>query len=193
MAAMTPSTDPAHELRTGSELPARGALLTLTEAASACGVSRSTMKRRLPDFKNAEQDQTGSWRVPVSDLLGAGLKLRPRPETRTNGQVSQGHDPDQNGAGSARIELLRGKDLQRIEELTADLVAERTARQLAEVRAAAYQANLEDMRLALRAISGPPEPLHVERLPGPRRAAPEPVQPAPAPARRSFRRWFRGS
>ena len=62
----------------------RGAALTLTEAAETCGVSRSTIKRRLPEFANADQDASGSWRVPVSDLLGAGLKLRPRPATQAS-------------------------------------------------------------------------------------------------------------
>jgi hypothetical protein len=165
--------------------PARGALLTLTEAADACGVSRSTIKRRLPEFANARQDDSGSWRVPVSDLLGAGLKLRPRPETRTNGQVSQGHDPAQNGADLAQAKA-------RIETLTAELADERTARQVAEVRATAYAAHLDDMRLALRAISGPPQPAEPAPVVGPRRAAPEPEEPVQPAPRRGFRAWLSG-
>jgi hypothetical protein len=112
----------------------RGAVLTLTEAAEACGVSRSTIKRRLSDFEHAHQDGSGSWRVPVSDLLGAGLKLRPRPVTEASEAVTQGPDPGQNGADLAHA-------LTRIEALSADLAAERMARQVAEARAAAFAAN----------------------------------------------------
>jgi hypothetical protein len=168
----------------------RGAVLTLSEAAEACGVSRSTIKRRLSEFANAHQDGSGSWRVPVSDLLGAGLKLRPRPVTQSSESVTQGHDPAQNGAELAEARA-------RIEALTVDLVAERTARQIAEVRATAYAANLDDLRLSLRAIGGPPRPLEPEQVfrseqveSVPRRAAPEAVEPVPAP--RGFRAWLRG-
>lgn len=186
----------------------RGALLTLTEAADACGVSRSTMKRRLPEFENARQDDSGSWRVPVSDLLGAGLKLRPRPETRANDDVIQGHDLGQNGA-----DLVQARA--RIDALTAELAAERTARKVAEAELRRADQNLEDFRLSLRVISGPvrapeavevaiPAPVAAEPVqpaagpvqpvsgPVPRRAVVEPEGGANVPRRRSFRAWLRG-
>ena len=52
--------------------------LTLSEAAEACGVSRSTMRRaresgRLPRAHQRRGD--GGWLVPVTDLLRAGFTL----------------------------------------------------------------------------------------------------------------------
>jgi signal transduction histidine kinase len=145
----------------------RGAALTLTEAAEACGVSRSTIKSRLPEFANADQDASGSWRVPVSDLLGAGLKLRPRPATQASQSVTQGHDPGQSGADLAQARA-------RIEQLTADLAAERTARQVAEAKVALMAQNLDDLRFSLRAISGPPQGAEATAATAP--AAPSSVQ-----------------
>ena len=114
--------------------------LTLSEAAEACGVSRSTIKRKLPEFGNAYQGSDGVWKVPIADLLGAGLKLRPRADVRP----TQGHDPAVNGAS-----------LDQIQELTSELAAERAARQVAETKVMLLTANLEDLRFSLRAISGP--------------------------------------
>lgn len=166
--------------------------MTLTEAADACGVSRSTIKRRLGEFGHAYQDAAGSWRVPVSDLLGAGLKLRPRPVTEATESVTQGHDPGQNGA---ELDQVRAE----VQRLAIDLAHERAARQVAEARAAAYAENLADLRHAVRAITGPPVAPEAPPVPT---AAPqppaayEPQQAAPEPPLRVSRRrwpWSRGS
>ncbi len=57
--------------------------LTLSEAASVCGVSRSTIRRKheAGDFPNAfKSGPDNAWRIPVTDLLGAGLNPgRPSP------------------------------------------------------------------------------------------------------------------
>lgn len=53
---------------------------TLREAAGLCGVSRGTVRRYLDEggrpgrFPNAFQDADGVWRIPVPDLIAAGLK-----------------------------------------------------------------------------------------------------------------------
>src|SRR5699024_8692389 len=49
---------------------------TLREAEERCGVSRSTLKRRLAagDFPNAYKTSQGQWRVPVNDLIAAGYQ-----------------------------------------------------------------------------------------------------------------------
>lgn len=52
--------------------------LTLSMAADACGVSRSTMRRARESgkFPRSHQRPTdGAWLVPVSDLLRAGFTL----------------------------------------------------------------------------------------------------------------------
>jgi hypothetical protein len=53
--------------------------------------------------------------------------------------VTQGHDPGQSGADLAQARA-------RIEQLTADLAAERTARQVAEAKVALMAQNLDDLR-----------------------------------------------
>jgi len=163
-------------------------VLSLREAAAATGVSYSTIKRRQVEFQHAYRDAGGVWRVPVSDLLGAGLHLRAKaPEP-----VSQAHEQPANGA-----ELTHA--LARIESLTAELATERTARQRAEDKAeaearlvAVYARSLDGYEIALRAISGPPGPPEPVAAPGPRRAAPEPVDPVPAVRRGRFRSWLLG-
>ena len=50
-------------------------LVTLSEAAQRCGVSRSTVRRALDrgELPGAVQDGRGVWRVPVGALTAAGL------------------------------------------------------------------------------------------------------------------------
>lgn len=66
--------------------------LTLSEAAAACGVSRSTIRRKHETgaFPSAWKDSEGAWRVPVEDLLGAGLRPgRPSPPDALSGPNEQ--------------------------------------------------------------------------------------------------------
>ena len=163
---------------------ARGAHLTLTEAAEACGVSHSTIKRKQSEFAHAYKDNTGTWRVPVSDLLGAGLHLRPRPAEPEN----QGHDLGVIGSDLAHA-------LARIDALNADLATERAARQVAEATARAYAANLEDLRFTMRAITGRPAPPSKPPEDPPATSplpthTPEPRRAAEPPSRRRWP-WFR--
>jgi hypothetical protein len=48
--------------------------VTRSEAASLCHVSKDTIRRRQADgaFPNAEE-LDGAWRIPVADLVAAGL------------------------------------------------------------------------------------------------------------------------
>ncbi|MEV3898351.1 helix-turn-helix transcriptional regulator [Streptomyces anulatus] len=52
-------------------------MLTQREAATACGVSRSTIRRRREagDLPGAVQDEVRGWLIPVEDLLAAGFRL----------------------------------------------------------------------------------------------------------------------
>ena len=164
---------------TQASAAARGAHLTLAEAADACGVSHSTIRRKQGQFANAYKDNVGTWRVPISDLLGAGLKLRPRSDPPPSDRVTQDHDL----AGDLP-ELVQARA--QIAGLIEDLAVERTARQVAETKVMLLTANLDDLRFSLRAITGPPAapqpPPAAEPVPTP----PEPRRAAETPSRR---RW----
>ncbi|WP_187281723.1 helix-turn-helix transcriptional regulator [Streptomyces sp. gb1(2016)] len=61
-------------------------MLTQREAAAACGVSRTTIRRRREagDLPGAVQDPVRGWVIPVDDLLAAGLRLHaPSPPDKT--------------------------------------------------------------------------------------------------------------
>jgi hypothetical protein len=122
--------------------------LTLSEAASACGVSRSTIRRKHESgtFPGAWKDAEGAWRVPVEDLLAAGLRPgRPSP-------------PD---AASAPDELPQAATVS-VPMSEWDALRARAA--AAEARAAAAEIRITDLdralvtaEMALRAITaGPP-------------------------------------
>jgi hypothetical protein len=157
---------------TDAEVPARPAL-TISEAASACGVNRRTIRRRLDAgaFPSAYRDEAVSqgpapWRIPVEDLLGAGLRPHaPTPPT----EAAEGVSP---GPVTAPGE---------VERLRAELAEERARRRVAEAVAEEREKALEDARLALRALTaGPPEP------------APEtPASPPPETISGRVRRWWR--
>ncbi|MGN6299665.1 MAG: hypothetical protein ACTHN8_01055 [Angustibacter sp.] len=73
------SPDPSEVIQTGVAQPLRAdTALTLEQAAAAAGVSRDTIKRRHREgrFPHAFQrpgDQRGTWLVPATDLVVAGL------------------------------------------------------------------------------------------------------------------------
>ncbi|MFJ3973400.1 helix-turn-helix domain-containing protein [Streptomyces parvus] len=52
-------------------------MLTQREAAAACGVSRTTIRRRREagGLPGAVQDEARGWLIPVEDLLAAGFRL----------------------------------------------------------------------------------------------------------------------
>lgn len=56
--------------------PTSGVSLTLSEAAASCRVHRATLRRALDAkrFPHAHQVD-GVWRIPISDLQGAGFHL----------------------------------------------------------------------------------------------------------------------
>ncbi|WP_191878665.1 helix-turn-helix domain-containing protein, partial [Streptomyces filipinensis] len=52
-------------------------MLTQREAAAACGVSRSTIRRRREagDLPGCAEDPRRGWMIPVDALLAAGFRL----------------------------------------------------------------------------------------------------------------------
>ncbi|MEU0297871.1 hypothetical protein ABZ252_00010 [Streptomyces sp. NPDC006175] len=69
-------------------------MLNQREAATACGVSRTTIRRRREagDRPGAVQDAARSWLIPVDDLLAAGLRLHnPSPADAEASPGPEGH------------------------------------------------------------------------------------------------------
>lgn len=136
---------------------------SVSQAAEACGVSRKTITRRLPQLADHGATKTAQgWAIPLDALLTVGLtpgKPAPADPVEAPGLVS---------IPLAEYEALRAKTAQ----------ADRLAHELEVVRqqATGQAAHIEDLRLALRALEAAPAPLA------------EAVGDTPAPVRR---RWFR--
>jgi len=68
------------QVRSSLDQPWRGSrqslALSISEAAKICGVKRRTIRRRhqAGDFEHAFRDPDGTWRIPVYDLVTAGLR-----------------------------------------------------------------------------------------------------------------------
>ena len=169
-------------------------LFTLSEAAAACGVSRSRIRRLLDAdaFPNAvQEEQPGKgtsarvWRIPAPDLLAVGLvpnrsadSPADRPEAAGNLSEAQGGQ-------------VPGQEL---EQLRGDLDRERERRQAAEALAAERGQALDDLRLALRLLEaanpGGPGPLPQD--PEARTGAPtsSPVEDTPQATPQAASSWW---
>jgi hypothetical protein len=119
----------------------RGPTLSLAEAITASGLSRSTLQRRLKagDLEGATRTRSGGWAIPIRALIGAGLMPAtsppdtPQPTASVTDTVPELH---------AEHERLRVA----YEQLRAELEHER---RLAAVR----DEHLNDLRRALEAMS----------------------------------------
>ena len=130
--------------------------LTLSEAAEACGVSRSTVRRKheAGEFPNAyKAGPDNAWRIPVTDLLAAGLKPgRPSPPDAVS-------EPDER-VRSATVTLPKAE----LDALREQLHAERTRALVAEARLSERGETVDALKEALsearqRAIEAAPAPL----------------------------------
>lgn len=158
-------------------------LLTQREAADACGVSRTTIRRRREagELPGAVLDENRGWLIPVEDLLAAGFRLNaPAPPDAPSGKGvgdptlagSQDPAPDESAA-ALRTELERLRH-----EHALALAEERNARQLAQAEARHLKerleergAHIEDLQRALAALTPAPD----------RAAIPRPAHPSQAP------------
>ena len=115
--------------------------MTITEAAQAAGVARSTVRRRLDleEFPRAwrEPEPPQRWRVPVADLLAAGLDVH-RPSR-------QDSEPDP-----------EPPRLPETARLAAELELERARRQAAEALAQERLDRIEDLRASMRQLEAGP-------------------------------------
>lgn len=148
------------------------AALTLADISAQSGVSLSTLRRkqRAGEFPEAFKDDGGRWRVPVSDLHAAGVRLTPA--------LNHEHIPEPETAAVEPVEVVELRH--RVKLLEAQLQAEQEKNDL-------LSQSLADLRSALRAIEPPKSP-DPEVAPAPEQPA---VQPQSEPVSSEPRRpWL---
>lgn len=126
---------------------------TITDAATACAVSRKTITRKLADLAvhGAAKDEDGVWRIPVEALLAVGLHpgrslpSTPRPATSAVPAASP---------TAPRAPEPQAPDMVSIPRDRWDDLRIRLAR--AEAEASERALALADARLALRALTAGP-------------------------------------
>ncbi|MFI5635062.1 helix-turn-helix transcriptional regulator [Streptomyces sp. NPDC051664] len=181
-------------------------MLNQREAADACGVSRTTIRRRREagDLPGAVQDPARGWLIPVDDLLAAGFRLNapappdapdePAPSSPTgqNSDVGGGQD-----VAAVRAELERVR-----QEHALALAQAEHGRQLAQTEADHLRAQLAirgehiaDLQRTLKALMPAPEQPVLDRPSVPGQTQTEPpagsVPKEKEPARGEQRRWWR--
>jgi hypothetical protein len=124
--------DPAGDEAADDSAPRR-VTLTFAQAAEATGVSKSTIRRMFErqEFPQAFKDPSGTWRLPVEDLLVAGLVLH-----RTD--RGPGDEPGSLTQEFERLQVENRVLRERLQSVTA-LAEERGER-------------IHDLRLALRML-----------------------------------------
>ncbi|MEV7417720.1 hypothetical protein [Streptomyces sp. NPDC089919] len=138
-------------------------MLTQREAAAACGVSRSTIRRRreLGELSGSVEDPKRGWLIPVEALLAAGFRLNapaPADASAATGAGQVEADGESQDAAALRAELARVRA-----EHALALAEERHAKQLAEARVehmsfqlAERLARIEDLQRAVAALTPAP-------------------------------------
>ena len=151
-------------------------VFTLKDAAQRCGVSFSTIRRRREDgnFPNAYKTSDGEWRVPVEDLLAAGLNPSAQPLSTEPAQptTDPGQEPDSTNAHE--VAALRRE----LDRAHAQIEVEQAHRAAAERVADERERSLADLRSALRLIA-PATPVSEPPVKEP---AAETETPTPEPA-----------
>lgn len=136
----------------------RRPLLTITDAALACQVSRKTITRKLGDLAEhgAAKDDDGVWRIPVEALLAAGL--HPGRSLPSGGSYAPARPAAAAAAApSAPAPAVAAPEMVTIPRDRWDDLRIRLAR--AEAEASERALALADARLALRALTaGPSHP-----------------------------------
>lgn len=113
-------------------------LVTQKKASELCHVSRTTIIKWRQEGKipNAEQDQNGTWQIPINDLISLG-KL----DTVSPSPVES-------------VDLLSNK----VKELEHQLAMERQRRETAEQLAMEREIHISDLRQSLKMIEAKPQP-----------------------------------
>jgi hypothetical protein len=115
--------------------------LSISEAAQVCGVRRRTIRRRhqAGEFEHAFKDPDGSWKIPVNDLIAAGL----RPNV-----VADPDEPRIMFTATSQVDRLR---------MEVSVLRERV--RALEVIARERGERVTDLRTILRMLPAPTEPV----------------------------------
>ncbi|MFH9090947.1 helix-turn-helix domain-containing protein [Streptomyces sp. NPDC017673] len=184
----------------------RRPLLTQREAAAACGVSRTTIRRRREagELPGSVLDEERGWLIPVEDLLAAGFRLNapapPDDQAAPGAEETAADSRGQAGAAELRAELDRLRhehELQLAEERNARALAETEVRHLRE-RLAERADHIADLQQALKALTAAPERAAIPQPSPPAAPPPAPVTAASTPPTNSQhqeqeqerRRWW---
>lgn len=141
---------------------ARRPAWTLSEAAERTGVSRSTLRRYREGgkFPNAYKAIDGQWKIPMEDLLAAGLRVS---DPALGAPAEQAVPPAQSmptEQPNGQAQPAQDATVERVRELESLLAVERARVEGLERLAAAAEANTADLRMALRVLeSGRPTPV----------------------------------
>ncbi|MEU4352811.1 helix-turn-helix domain-containing protein [Streptomyces sp. NPDC023838] len=177
-------------------------MLNQREAAAACGVSRTTIRRRREEgaLPNAVQDPQRGWLIPVEDLLAAGFRLNapagPDPDASPAGVVGHGGQHQGDDVAALRAELERVRHEHDLALARADF-----ERQLAQKEAEHLRVQLEDraeriqdLQRALAALTPAPERtgLATSGAVVPEQGRPGPAVPADTGSEEPRRRWWGG-
>lgn len=148
-------------------------VLTLTDAARACGVARSTMRRFVQQqrFPNAHRGNgngqgNGPWRIPRGDLVAAGL-LAPGEQ---NGNGAGPTSPVVEDTALVEHTTEEPASDARVRELESEVARLRNEAHLSSVLADERDRTIEELRLALHTIEVDLETAPIEYQP--RRARP---------------------
>ncbi|MFH9959675.1 helix-turn-helix transcriptional regulator [Streptomyces roseolus] len=146
-------------------------LLSQREAAAACGVSRSTIRRRREagDLPGCVQDEERGWLIPVEALLAAGFRLNApapaedasAPTKNTSAQDEAATAPAGGDVAELRAELERERErqalLREVDQARHEAALAAAEAQHLREQLAARDGHIEDLRSALRALSPAPE------------------------------------
>ncbi|MER5871938.1 helix-turn-helix domain-containing protein [Streptomyces sp. NPDC002044] len=172
-------------------------MLTQREAALACGVSRTTVRRsrEAGDLPGSVQDPKRGWMIPIDELLAAGYRLNApapadAPTTAPAGPVTTaGSDGPDTAVLRAELERLRAEH---------ELALARAEVQHLRAQLAERGERIADLQRAVAALSPAPERAALPRperpaVPGQTMGVPaaEPV-PASDPVAEPRRRWWSG-
>ncbi|MEU3777996.1 helix-turn-helix domain-containing protein [Streptomyces sp. NPDC032472] len=186
-------------------------MLTQREAAAACGVSRTTIRRRREagDLPGAYEDPKRGWVIPVDDLLAAGFRINaPSPADPAAAPAGPGAaaagDGQDAAALRAELERVRAEHALALAEAHfGQRLAEAEAEHL-RVQLAARAEHIADLQRAVAALTPAPQrpaidpPAAGPAVPGQTHTEPTPATAAPtaAPAEEETsaprRRWWGG-